>query len=450
MKQRTDNLPIVAICGRPNVGKSTLFNRIAGRMQAIVLDEAGITRDRYETIATYKDKNFILIDTGGIVNEWRDSITGKVQQQVKKALELADVVLMVTNAREELTALDFDVRDFVIKLNKPTLLVANKIDDNKHILNIADLYQLGLGEPIPVSSIHGTGIEKLLESIYALLPEQEFSVGNDSNNKDNEVKIAIIGKPNVGKSSLVNALLDDERVIVDETPGTTRDAIDIPLNWEGKNYLLIDTAGMRRKAHLRHAVEFYSVHRTLKAVRRSDIVLVLIEANEGITDQDKKIIGYAVEQGVGIVMVFSKWDLVPNKKEQALFLQGQIQKELPHLDYIPIVHLSVVQNKQRYFKDLFKTIEMVQKNTLFRVPTSEFNQFITELKSTHPAPTKGGKRAKIYYGAQVSVKPTKFLLSVNQKRLFHFSYIRFIENSIRNKYNFIGVPVKIQLREGDE
>lgn len=448
MKKQFD-LPIIAICGRPNVGKSTLFNRLAGRMQAIVLDKSGITRDRYETLVSYKDKSFILVDTGGIVDEWRDSITGKVQQQVRRALETADIVLMVTNAREELTALDYDVRDFVLRLNKPTLLVANKIDDDKHTQNVADLYQLGIGEPIPVSSLHGKGVDTLLDTLYNLLPEQENSVG-ETTKKDDSIKIAIIGKPNVGKSSLVNALLDDERVIVDETPGTTRDAIDIPFNWKGKDYILIDTAGMRRKANLREAVEFYSVHRTLKSVRRSDIVLILIEASEGITDQDKKIIGYAIEQGVGIIIGFSKWDLVPNKKEHTFILKEQVQRELPHLDYIPLVYLSVMQNKQKYFNELFKIINIVNENTLFRVPTSEFNQFITEIKMAHPAPTKGGKRAKIYYGSQVSVKPTKFLLSVNQSRLFHFSYLRYIENSIRERYNFIGVPIKIQLQEGDK
>ncbi len=449
MKKWCSNLPIIAICGKPNVGKSTLFNRIAGRMQAIVLDKSGITRDRYETLVNYKDKQFILVDTGGIVDEWRDSITGKVQQQVQKALESADIILMVTNGREELTALDFDVRDFVIKLNKPTFLIANKIDDDKHTINIADLYQLGLGDPIPISSLHGRGLNILLDTLYNLLPEQNNEIQTDTAN-ENQIKIAIIGKPNVGKSSLINALLDNERVIVDETPGTTRDAIDIPFNWKGNDYILIDTAGMRRKAHLREAVEFYSVHRTLKSIRRSDIVLVLIEATEGITDQDKKIIGYAIEQGVGIIIGFSKWDLVPNKKEYAFILQQQIERDLPHLGYIPTVYLSVIQNKQKYVTELFKTINIVQKNRLFRISTSEFNHFITELKTTHPAPTKGGKRAKIYYGSQVSIKPTKFLLSVNQSRLFHFSYLRFIENSIREKYNFVGVPIKIQLQEGEK
>lgn len=449
MKKQFSNLPVVAICGRPNVGKSTLFNRLAGRRQAIVADEAGITRDRYETVVGFKDKNFILVDTGGMVDKWDDSVTGKVQEQVKKALESADVVIMVVNGREELTALDFDVRDFIIKLNKPILLVANKIDDEKHILNIAELFRLGIGEPIPVSSLHGSGIENLLQTIYDILPEQESTIAETDNNIT-ATKIAIIGKPNVGKSSLVNALLEDERVIVDETPGTTRDAIDIPFTRKGEHYVLIDTAGMRRKANLREAVEFYSVHRALKAVRRADIVLVLIEASEGITDQDKKIMGYAIEQGAGIILGFSKWDLVSDKKKHIYYLNEQLQRELPHLDYIPTIQLSVVQNQQKFFNVLFKTVEKVQKNTLFRVPTSGFNQFISELKASHPAPTKGGKRANIYYGAQVSVKPTKFLLSVNQSRLFHFSYLRFIENSIRERFDFTGVPVKIQLQEGDK
>lgn len=449
MRKLQSKLPVIAICGRPNVGKSTLFNRLAGRMQAIVLDKSGITRDRYETLVNYKDKSFILVDTGGIVDEWRDSVTGKVQHQVRKALESADILLMVTNGREELTALDYDVRDFVLKLNKPTLLIANKIDDDKHVQNVSDLYQLGIGEPIPVSSLHGIGIEYLLDTLYNLLPEQN-NIVEETTETDNFIKIAIIGKPNVGKSSLVNALLEEERVIVDETPGTTRDAIDIPFHWKGKDYIFIDTAGMRRKAHLREAVEFYSVHRTLKSVRRSNIVLVLIEASEGITDQDKKIIGYAIEQGVGIIIGFSKWDLVPDKKEYALILKEQVQRELPHLDYIPIIYLSVIQNKQKHFNELFKIINMVNENIYFRVSTSEFNQFITEIKMAHPAPTKGGKRAKIYYGSQVSIKPTKFLLSVNQSRLFHFSYLRYIENSIRERYNFTGVPIKLQLQEGDQ
>ncbi|HOV32863.1 MAG TPA: ribosome biogenesis GTPase Der [Candidatus Hydrogenedens sp.] len=449
MKKPFSNLPIIAICGRPNVGKSTLFNRLAGRRQAIVVDQAGITRDRYETVVGFKDKNFILVDTGGMVDKWEDSVTGKVQEQVRKALEIADVILMIVNGREELTVLDFDVRDFIIKLNKPILLVANKIDDEKHVLNTVELFQLGVGEPISVSSLHGIGIENLLQTIYDILPEQESAITEPDNNIT-VTKIAIIGKPNVGKSSLVNALLEDERVIVDETPGTTRDAIDIPFSMKGKNYVLIDTAGMRRKAHLREAVEFYSVHRTLKAVRRADIVLVLVEATEGITDQDKKIIGYTIEQGAGIILGFSKWDLVSDKKKHIYYLNEQLQRELPHLDYIPTIQLSVIQNQQKFFNELFRTVEKIQKNTLFRVPTSEFNQFIAELKVKHPAPTKGGKRAKIYYGAQVSVKPTKFLLSVNQSRLFHFSYLRFIENSIRERFDFTGVPVKLQLQEGDK
>ncbi|HOK08664.1 MAG TPA: ribosome biogenesis GTPase Der [Candidatus Hydrogenedens sp.] len=450
MKQQAINLPIVAICGKPNVGKSTLFNRLAGRMQAIVLDESGITRDRYETIVSYKDKDFILVDTGGIIDEYKDSITEKVQKQVWRALQSAHIVLMVTDGRENLTSLDYEVRDTVIKLNKPVLLIANKIDDEKHASNIVELYSLGLGEPIPISSIHGIGIDKLLTDIYNLLPEQENNFTEEKEIENTSINIAIIGKPNVGKSSLVNALLEDERVIVDETPGTTRDAIDIPFIRGDKQYTLIDTAGMRRKAHLRHAVEFYSVHRTLKAIRRSDVVLVLIEALEGITDQDKKIIGYAVEQGVGIIIGFSKWDLVPNKKKHFIDLNAQLQREIPQWDYIPAITLSTIQNQEKYFKELFKIIDKVEKNTLFRIPTSEFNQFINEIKMKHPAPTKGGKRAKIYYGAQVNVKPTKFLLSVNQSRLFHFSYLRFIENSIRDKYDFTGVPIKIQLKEGDE
>ncbi|MCX8065390.1 MAG: ribosome biogenesis GTPase Der [Candidatus Hydrogenedentes bacterium] len=441
------NLPVVAICGKPNVGKSTLFNRISGRMHAIILDEPGITRDRCETVVNFKDKKFLLSDTGGIIDKCRDSITQKVIQQVKKALEEADLILMLVDAQEGLTALDLEVRDFLIKLNKPIILVANKVDDEKHKNNLADLYTLGLGHPLPVSSIHNRGIEELLELVYKLLPEQEYTENTFESLINEATKVAIVGKPNVGKSSLVNFLLEDERVIVDETPGTTRDAIDIPFTLNGKQYLLIDTAGMRRKAHIKKSVEFYSVHRTLKAIRRSDIALILIESTEGITDQDKKIIGYAVEQGVGIVIAFSKWDLVEKDKESYDRLKKQLAREIPHLDYVPVTKISVVGKQRKLLSVLFKFIDTVQEATLLRIPTSEFNEFLSEIKSIHPPPTKGGKQAKIYYGAQVSVKPTKFLLSVNQKKLFHFSYIRFLENSIRKKYTFTGVPIIIDLKE---
>lgn len=447
MVSKLYNLPVVAICGKPNVGKSTLFNRIAGRMQAIILDEPGITRDRFETLVNYKDKKFILTDTGGIINKAEDSLTRKVLQQVEKALEQADILLLLVDAQEGLTALDFEVRDFLIKLNKPIILVANKVDDEKHKNYLIDLYSLGLGDPVPVSSIHGNGVNELLEIIYDSLPKMEGQEDIIESLVEKATKIAIVGKPNVGKSSLVNFLLNDERVIVDETPGTTRDAIDIPFTFKGKSYILIDTAGMRRKAHIKNPVEFYSVHRTLKAIRRADIALILIESTEGITDQDKKIIGYAVEQGVGLVIAFSKWDLVKKEKEAFERLKNQLDLELPHLDYVPTIRISVVDRSEKIFYTLFKTIDAVQDATLLRIPTSEFNQFISEIKSIHPPPTKAGKQAKIYYGAQVSVKPTKFLLSVNQKKLFHFSYLRFLENSIRKKYNFIGVPIIIELRE---
>ncbi len=446
MVSKVYNLPVVAICGKPNVGKSTLFNRLSGRMHAIILDEPGITRDRFETIVNVNGRKFILTDTGGIVNECKDSLTEKVIKQVKKALEEADAILMLVDAQEGLTALDFEVRDFVIKLNKPTILVANKVDDEKHNQNLFDLYSLGLGEPIPISSIHGRGIDELLDKIFSLLPEINIEESSESF-VEKAVKIAIVGKPNVGKSSLVNALLEDERVIVDETPGTTRDAIDIPFTWEGKPYILIDTAGMRRKSHIKEAVEFYSVHRTLKAIRRSDITLVLIESTAGITDQDKKIIGYAVEQGLGIVIAFSKWDLVDKEKGVFERLNELLLIELPHLDYVPTTKVSAVKKQKKVFTELFKVIDEVQKATTFRIPTSEFNQFLSEIKTMHPLPTKGGKQAKIYYGAQVSTKPTKFLLSVNQKKLFHFSYLRFLENSIRRKYGFKGVPIHIELKE---
>ena len=447
MVSKLYKLPVVAICGKPNVGKSTLFNRLSGRMHAIILDEPGITRDRFDTIVNVKDKKFLLTDTGGIVNEWKDSLTEKVIQQVRKALEEADIILMLVDAQEGLTALDFEVRDFVIRLNKPILLVANKVDDEKHKQNLVELYSLGLGEPLPISSIHGKGINDLLETIYNLLPN--LNVPEDINESlvEKATKIAIVGKPNVGKSSLVNVLLEDERVIVDERPGTTRDAIDIPFTWEGKPCILIDTAGMRRKSHIKEAVEFYSVHRTLKAIRRADITLVLIESTEGITDQDKKIIGYAVEQGVGIVIAFSKWDLVEKEKGHFEKLKEQLQIEVPHLDYVPVTKVSSLKKQKKYFTELFKIINTVQEASNFRISTSEFNKFLSEIKTLHPPPTKGGKQAKIYYGAQVSVKPTKFLLSVNQKKLFHFSYLRFLENTIRKRYGFTGIPIHIELKE---
>ncbi|MBM3288575.1 MAG: ribosome biogenesis GTPase Der [Candidatus Hydrogenedentes bacterium] len=445
MSRRT-KLPLVAICGRPNVGKSTLFNRIVGRHSAIVHDEAGVTRDRAYGAADWDGRRFRVVDTGGIVEDPTDPVTHKMQDQVKAALDEADIIVLVIDGQQELTKGDFDIRDNLFRYSKPIVVAANKLDNARLRENRTEFYVLGLGDPIAVSSGHGIGIEELIDAIAAHLPER---AGPTEEPEERHVtRVAVLGKPNVGKSSYVNAILNEERSIVDDTPGTTRDAIDIDVKWKGKDYLFIDTAGLRKKAGIHKEVERFSVARSLRAVRRADVCLVLMNANEGITEQDKRIVSYIVEQGRAMVLVWTKWDLVEDKERRFKDLADEIEFKAPFLKHVPSVTISNV-SRQRVFT-VFEYIDRAATEAERRVPTHELNVFIEKLRANQAPALHHGKIARIKYATQAGVKPTTFVLFVNKKAFFHFSYLRHIENQLREQYGFDGVPITIELREGEK
>ena len=459
--------PLVAICGRPNVGKSTLFNRIIGKHRAIVHDEEGITRDRFYGNATWFGKSFRVVDTGGIIENPLDEISKKMQQQVRAALDEARVVILVLDGQQELTRTDFQVAEELHRLGKPVVVAANKLDNHKLAVNQYEFYELGLGEPLAVSSGHNLGVEDLMVRVTEHLPESaataaeadttESAAGGEDDNGDGTgepeageaenrpVRVAIVGRPNVGKSSFVNALLNEERAIVSEIPGTTRDAIDVDFHWQGKEYLLIDTAGLRRKAGIHEDVERFSVARSLRAIRRADVCLVMVEATEGLADQDKRIIGYAIENGTPLVLVWTKWDLVHDKEKRFKALNDDIDLKMPQIKFVPWLSISNV-TRQRVF-NTFKFVDKVAAAAKRRVSTAELNRLVDQIKAKHNPPSQKGKHAKILYATQAGVNPTVFVFFVNQARLFHFSYVRFLENQLREAYGFEGVPIKIELRE---
>jgi len=438
-------LPLVAICGRPNVGKSTLFNRIAGRQRAIVHAEEGITRDRAYATVDWQGREFRLVDTGGIVEQALDPIIRKMQDQVRVALEEAKVIVFVLDGQEEITRVDEELRDELFKYGKPVVLAVNKLDNLRMEANRYDFYALGMGDPYAVSSTHARGIDELVEAVLANLPASD-ATAEDADREDSAVtKVAVVGKPNVGKSSFVNAVLNEDRIIVDERPGTTRDAIDVEFRWQGREYLLIDTAGMRKKAGIKRHVEHFSVSRSLRAVRRADVCVVMMDATEGITEQDKRILNYVYKQGTGMVMVWTKWDLVEHKEARLKALGEELDFKAPFLKYVPSLTISNL-TRQRLLKS-FEYIDSVAAETTKRIATAELNKLMDEARASHTPPSKKGKYAKILYATQTGVRPTTFVLFVNQRQLMHFSYVRFVENQIRQRYGFEGVPIHIELRE---
>ncbi|MFO7975666.1 MAG: ribosome biogenesis GTPase Der [Candidatus Hydrogenedentota bacterium] len=438
---KSRKLPLVAICGRPNVGKSTLFNRIVGKQHAIVHAQEGITRDRTYGAAEWLGKAFRLVDTGGVVENPLDPVSHKVQGQVRTALEEADAIIFVVDGQQERTRTDEELRDELFKYGKPVFVAVNKLDNERLQLHLADFYALGLGEPLPVSASHGQGIEDLMRVVTGALPETAEGMAE----AEPATRIAVIGKPNVGKSSFVNALLNTERTIVDEKPGTTRDAVDIDFLWNGRPYLLIDTAGMRRKSGVKKAVEHFSISRSLRAVRRADVCLVLIDATEGITEQDKRILSYVAEHGAAVVLVWTKWDLIEDKDRRFKELAEEMDLKAPFLRYVPSITISNA-TRQRLFK-IFDVVDSVNAEEEKRIPTPELNRFFEELRAHKAAGVQKGKQAKVLYATQTGVKPAVFVLFVNQKRLFHFSYLRFIENRLRERFGFQGVPIKLEVRE---
>lgn len=431
--------PIVAIVGRPNVGKSTLFNQIGKKRVSIVEDFPGVTRDRIYLDAEWLNREFTMIDTGGIETDTEDKILTAIRHQAKLAMEEADAILFLVDGRAGVTNADEEVATMLRRTKKPVILGVNKIDNiNNHEL-IYEFYNLGLGEPIPISAVNSMNLGDLLDKIIEVLPEESHV-----NNEKDEIRVALIGRPNVGKSSLVNAMLGEDRVIVSDIPGTTRDAIDTHFIKDGITFSLIDTAGMRRKGKIDLPVERYSVMRSLRAVDRSDVVLMVIDATSGVTEQDKKIAGYAHEAGKAVVIVVNKWDLIEKDDKTTLRFTEDIRKELIFMQYAPVVFTSAL-TKQRVHR-LTDLIQYVAEQHTMRVQTSVLNEVITDAVDINPPPSVKGRRLKIFFATQPDVKPPTFILFVNDPEIMHFSYLRFLENRLRESFGFEGTPLKLIVR----
>lgn len=435
--------PIVAVVGRPNVGKSTFFNRIVGRRVAIVEDTPGVTRDRIYAEAEWNGVYFDIIDTGGIEPDSKDVILSQMREQAQMAMDMADVILFLVDGKEGLTSADEEVADMLRRTGKKVILLVNKIDSPSKLPdNFYDFYELGIGTPIPISAANMTNLGDVLDDIVKAFPH---GVSED----DDAVKVAIIGKPNVGKSSLVNALLDENRVIVSDIAGTTRDSIDSPFDYEGQRYILIDTAGIRRKSKVNEDIEKFSVIRAVASIERCDVCLLMIDGAEGLTEQDKKIAGVAHEAGKGIIVVVNKWDLVEKETNTMRDFTRKLQAELLFMSYAPIIFISALK-KQRLSEVMNKVVYVQEKRSM-RVPTGQLNSLISDAMLMNPPPSDKGKRLKIYYAAQIGEKPPLFSFSINKRELMHFSYARYIENRIRDAFGFEGTSIKFVFREkGDK
>ena len=436
--------PTVAIIGKPNVGKSTFFNYIVGSRISIVEDTPGVTRDRIYAETNWRGRNFTVIDTAGIEPESEDIIISQMREQAKIAIEIADVIVFLTDVKQGVTAADQEIALMLKKSKKPVVLVCNKADNmSKDKNEIYEFYNLGIGEPYPVSAAHALGIGDVLDAIYENFPEKNAS--EDDNDK---IKVAVIGKPNVGKSSLINKILGQNRTIVSSIAGTTRDAIDTEYENEHGKYVLIDTAGIRRKNKVTESIEKFSIMRTLLAIERADVCLMMIDALEGVTDQDAKIAGEAHEAGKGIIIVVNKWDEYEKETGTLEKYKKQIYEKLSYLSYAPIIFISA-KTGQRVEK-LFDMINHVAEQNAMRISTSVLNQVINEAIAIVQPPSDKGKRLKILYGTQASTKPPTFVIFVNDKQLFHFSYERYLVNQIRREFGLEGTPVRIIVREKNE
>lgn len=430
--------PIVAIIGKPNVGKSTLFNYLAGSRISIVEDTPGVTRDRLYARCSWLTKEFRLIDTGGIQIADQPYQT-EIKAQVEIAIEEADVIIFVVSGKTGLTDDDKYIASMLQKSKKPVVLAVNKIDDDSRLANIYEFYALGVGDPIAVSGVHGIGIGDVLDACINLFKEK------DNTDKNEGTRIAVIGEPNVGKSSLVNAILNENRSIVSNVQGTTRDAIDTPFTYEGKPYVIVDTAGIRKRGKVYESIEKYSVLRALSAIERADVVLFLIDAEKGIREQDKHVAGYAEEAGKPVVIVVNKWDTVEkDDKTMNVFIE-KVRTEFAYLAYAPIVFVSA-KTRQRVMT-ILPVVDKVYENTLRRISTNVLNEVIADFQMVTPAPARNGKRFRIYYATQVGVQPPTFMLSCNEPSLLHFTYRRFIENQLRQSFDFEGTPIHLVVRK---
>lgn len=435
--------PIVAVVGRPNVGKSTFFNKIVGRRVSIVEDTPGVTRDRIYAEAEWNGVHFALIDTGGIEPDSEDVILSQMREQAQIAMDMADVILFIVDGKAGMTHADREVAGMLRRTGKKVVLLVNKIDNISNLpIDFYDFYELGMGEPIPISAANMLNFGDVLDEIVASFPDDA-----DTEEED-DIKVAVIGKPNVGKSSLINALLNENRVIVSNIAGTTRDTIDTPFEWGGDKYTLIDTAGIRRKSKVNEDIERYSVVRAVAAIERCDVALLVIDAQEGITEQDKKIAGVAHEAGKGIIVVVNKWDLITKETNTMRDYKREIESELQFMSYAPSIFISV-HEKQRVF-EVIKLVKYVAEKRALRVPTGQLNSLITDATMMKQPPSDKGRRLKIYYATQVGVKPPLFSFQINKRELMHFSYARYLENRIREGFGFEGTSIKFVFREKGE
>ena len=433
--------PIVAIVGRPNVGKSTLFNALAGEMISIVKDTPGVTRDRIYAEITWLDRNFTLIDTGGIEPDSKDIILSQMREQAQIAIDTADVIIFLTDVRQGLVDSDSKVADMLRRSKKPVVLAVNKVDSfQKFMGDVYEFYNLGIGDPVPVSAASRLGIGDLLDEVTKHFPEH---AGEEEENE--RPRIAIVGKPNVGKSSIINKLQGNNRVIVSDIAGTTRDAIDTPVKYNGKEYVFIDTAGLRRKNKIKEDLERYSIIRTVTAVERADVVLLVIDATEGVTEQDAKIAGIAHERGKGIIIVVNKWDAIEKNDRTMREYERKVRDVLSYMPYAEMIFVSAATGQR--LNKLYDMIDMVIENQTLRIATGVLNEIMMEAVAMQQPPSDKGKRLKLYYITQVSVKPPTFVIFVNDKELMHFSYTRYLENKIREAFGFRGTSLKFFIRE---
>lgn len=432
--------PILAVVGRPNVGKSTFFNRIIGERKAIVEDVPGVTRDRIYAETEWNGREFAIIDTGGIEASTDDPILSQMRDQAVVAMDMADLILFMVDGKEGLTTADIEVGAILRRTGKKVILVVNKIDNpSKMPDTIYDFYELGLGEPIPISSANMLNIGDLLDEIVSGFPDKDYEADEEN------VKLAIIGKPNVGKSSLVNALTKENRVIVSPIAGTTRDSIDTPFSFEGNDFTLIDTAGLRRRSKVYDSIEKFSVIRAIAAIERCDICILMIDAMEGITEQDKKIAGIAHEAGKGMMIVINKWDLVEKETNTMRDYERKVRAELLFASYAPILFTSVLQGRRIY--DILRKAAAIQEIRMRRITTGKLNNLIEDAVMMRQPPSDKGKRLKIYYAAQIGVAPPLFSFNINSRELMHFSYARYLENRLREAYDFEGTSVKFVYNE---
>jgi len=433
--------PIVAVVGRPNVGKSTLFNALAGERISIVKDTPGITRDRIYADVTWLNQTFTMIDTGGIEPDTKDIILSQMREQAQIAMDTEDVIIFMVDVKQGLVDADAKVADMLRRSHKPVVLVVNKVDNfDKYIADVYEFYNLGIGEPFAISAANRLGLGEMLDEVSRHFPE-----GVEEEEEDDRPKIAIVGKPNVGKSSIINKLIGENRVIVSDIAGTTRDAVDTEVEHNGKDYVFIDTAGLRRKNKIKEELEHYMIVRTVSAVERADVVVLVIDAEEGVTEQDAKIAGIAHERGKGVIIAVNKWDAIEKNDKTIYRFSEKVRDTLAYMPYAELLFISA-KTGQRLPK-LFETIDMVIENHSLRVATGVLNEIMTEAVALQQPPSDKGKRLRLYYITQVAVKPPTFVIFVNDKELMHFSYTRYLENKIREAFGFKGTPLRFIIRE---